>query len=84
MANRHQPFRQHHVTRALKAAHAAGVANPSVTFHTPDGGKIVISGKSDATAVRKPATAVVVRKPVAAVVTRKPAAAAVLKPRGRR
>jgi hypothetical protein len=43
MANRAQPFRQHHIARALKAAAAAGAPNPTVEFHTPDGGKIVVS-----------------------------------------
>jgi hypothetical protein len=31
MANRPQAFRQHHVTRALKAAAAAGMQDPAVT-----------------------------------------------------
>jgi hypothetical protein len=47
MANRAQPFKTHHVVRALKAAAAAGVAHPSIEFHSPDGGKIVIGGIKD-------------------------------------
>jgi hypothetical protein len=42
MANRSQPFRHHHVVRALRAAAAAGAPNPSVEFHSADGGKIIV------------------------------------------
>jgi len=40
--NKTQPFRQHHLTRALKAATAAGVHNPMVEVHLPTGAKIVV------------------------------------------
>jgi hypothetical protein len=76
--NKTQPFRQHLAARALRAAAAAGVPNPTVEFHSADGGKIVIGGagaKPAAVVTRKPAAAV--RKPVAAV--RKPAVAAVVR-----
>jgi len=54
--NKAQPFKQHHVTRALRAAMAAGVPNPTVEFHSPDGGKIVVGagGKPTASVVLKP------------------------------
>jgi hypothetical protein len=56
MANKAQPFRQHHITRALRGAVAAGVPNPTVEFHTPDGGKIVVGagGKPAASAAVAP------------------------------
>jgi hypothetical protein len=42
MPNKVQPFRQHLVARGLRAAMAAGIPNPTVEFHSPDGGKIVV------------------------------------------
>jgi len=61
MANREQPFRQHHVTRALKAAAAAGVANPSVRIRTPGGTEYHIGG--EVTAPKKHTTAAVAKPP---------------------
>jgi hypothetical protein len=63
VANKTQPFRQFHVTRALRGAVAAGLRDPHVELH-PDG-KIVVgaSGAPDTPVVRKPAAAVVL-KPV--------------------
>jgi hypothetical protein len=41
--NRPQPFRQHHVTKALRGAAAAGMKNPSVEVRLlPGGASIVI------------------------------------------
>jgi hypothetical protein len=57
MANRSQPFRQHHIARALRAASAAGMQNPTVEVRLPTGATIVIGGaggKSAAAAVLKP------------------------------
>jgi len=45
--NKAQPFRQHQITRALKAAAAAGVPDPSVQVHCPDGTVFTIGSKSD-------------------------------------
>ena len=45
MANRGQPFRQHHVTRALRGAVAAGMSNPTVQVRLAnDGGATIIIG----------------------------------------
>src|SRR5262249_47516872 len=60
MANKTQPFRSHHITRALRAAVAAGVPNPTVEFHSPDGGKIIVGGKP----VVKAAVRAVVKAPL--------------------
>jgi hypothetical protein len=42
MANQPQLFRQHLITRALRAATKAGVVNPSCTVQLPDGVTLVI------------------------------------------
>jgi hypothetical protein len=49
MVNKPQPFRQHHITRALRGAEAAGMRNPTVEVHLlPTGAKITVgSGKPD-------------------------------------
>jgi hypothetical protein len=50
--NKVQPFRQHHITRALKAASAAGMRDPTVTVQLlPAGATITIGsgGKPGAT-----------------------------------
>ena len=44
MANQPQPFRQHHLTRALRAAKAAGMDNPSVKVRLPSGVEFHIGG----------------------------------------
>ena len=44
MANREQAFRQHQLTRALKAAQAAGGANPHVRVVLPNGTQLFLSG----------------------------------------
>jgi hypothetical protein len=56
MANRQQPFKSHHITRALKAAIAAGSPDPKVEFHAPDGSRIVVGAgsKSVTPAISKP------------------------------
>jgi hypothetical protein len=63
MANRKQPFRQHLAARGLRAALAAGVPNPSVEFHTPDGGKIVVGSAGGRPAVAAPPRPAVASKP---------------------
>src|SRR5262245_65418826 len=45
MANTPQPFRQHHLTRALRAAKAAGMDNPSVKVRLPSGVEFHIGGE---------------------------------------
>jgi hypothetical protein len=55
VANQPQAFRQHHLTRALKAAAAAGTRNPTVTVTLPTGATITIgSGKPDAGKASRP------------------------------
>lgn len=44
MANKAQPFLQHHVARALRGAVAAGVSNPSVEVRLPSGASITVGG----------------------------------------
>lgn len=44
MANRDQGFRQHQLTRALRAARAAGVANPNVRISLPNGTQLFVGG----------------------------------------
>jgi len=54
--NKAQPFRQHHITRALKAASAAGMRDPTVTVQLlPAGATITIgSGKPGASVSTTP------------------------------
>jgi hypothetical protein len=67
MANRPQNFKIHDVRRAIRAARAEGVPNPSVEFHSPDGGKIVVrTGALPAAAVAKPVAKVRTRPVVPA------------------
>jgi hypothetical protein len=57
--NKTQAFRQHHIVRALKAASAAGMHNPTVTVQLlPAGASITISGggKPGASVSTTPAT----------------------------
>ena len=44
MANTPQTFRQHQITRALKAAAAAGVKDPHVKIHLPNGTVFHVGG----------------------------------------
>ena len=44
MANASQPFRQHHITRALRGASAAGIKDPHVRITLPGGGELHVSG----------------------------------------
>jgi hypothetical protein len=46
MANKAQPFRQFHITRALKAAEAAGMRNPTCTVSLPNGTTIAIASEA--------------------------------------
>jgi hypothetical protein len=57
MTNQNQPFRQHHVTRLLRGAAAAGMHDPTVTVTLqPTGATITIgSGKADKLAIPKQA-----------------------------
>jgi hypothetical protein len=73
MANKtqHPAFRQHLAARGLRAAIAAGVERPTVEFHSPDGGKIVVGAGDKPAAVRKPVVAAV-RRPVTAAPLKPP------------
>jgi hypothetical protein len=42
--NKNQPFRQHHLTRALRAARDAGMTNPRVEVRLPGGAQLFVSG----------------------------------------
>jgi hypothetical protein len=44
MPNKLQPFRSHHIARALRGAAAAGFTNPSIEVRLPTGATIVIAG----------------------------------------
>jgi hypothetical protein len=48
VANKSQPFRVHHVARALKGAVAAGIKNPSVSVTLPNGTTIAIGAGGNA------------------------------------
>ena len=65
MANREQAFRQHQLTRALKAAQAAGGVNPHVRVVLPNGTQLFLSGGEVAAPVPKVRgkTAAAVRDP---------------------
>jgi len=52
--NKAQPFRQHHITRALRAAAAAGAPNPTCTIRCSDGTVFTISSKPDDAAIPPP------------------------------
>jgi hypothetical protein len=45
--NKTQPFRQHHITRALKAASAAGMHNPTLTVQLLPTGATITIGSAD-------------------------------------
>jgi hypothetical protein len=69
MPNVPQPFKQHHLARALRAASSAGVPDPAVCVELPNGTKFHVgaaAGMPRAAASRgapgKPAVAI--RKPV--------------------
>jgi hypothetical protein len=53
VANQPQPFRQHHLTRALRAAKAAGMDNPSVKVRLPSGVEFHIGGEVTAPKPKK-------------------------------
>jgi hypothetical protein len=56
MANQPQAFRQHHVTRALRAAAAAGMRDPTVTVTLlPTGATITVGSGKPAAPDRPPA-----------------------------
>jgi len=55
MAGSKQLFRQHHVTRAVKGAVAAGMSNPTVQVRLTDGAAtITIAGGKKAAPQRAP------------------------------
>jgi propanediol dehydratase large subunit len=64
MANQPNQFKHRDIVRAFKAAEAAGVPNPSVQVHCPNGTVITIDSKPEAAAavipkpgkVRQPAS----------------------------
>jgi hypothetical protein len=47
VANKAQEFKQHHITRGLKAALAAGVQNPSVSVRMPNGAVLSVGAGPD-------------------------------------
>jgi hypothetical protein len=54
MPNKSQLFRQHHVTRAVRGAVAAGMLNPRVEVRlTADGATIAVVGGKPKTKVRQ-------------------------------
>jgi hypothetical protein len=57
MAGRPQQFKHRDVTRAVRAASAAGVHASEVKVVLPTGATIIISGKPDAVAAVKPGKA---------------------------
>jgi hypothetical protein len=63
MANRSQPFRQHHLARALRAARDAGVTNPRVEVRLPGGAQLFVGGGEVKAAPKKHTTAAVARPP---------------------
>jgi hypothetical protein len=63
MPNRAQKFRMHEVRRGLLAAKAAGVADPIVRVHCPDGTVFAIGSAGDKpTAPDRPVPAAAPRK----------------------
>ena len=60
--NKVQPFRQHHISRALKGAVDAGVTNPRVEVRLPGGAQLFVSG-GEVTAPKKHTTAAVAKPP---------------------
>ena len=58
MPNRPQPFRQHHVRRALKAASDAGVPDPAVCIRLPGGAELTVGAGA---AVGRPTAAAIVK-----------------------
>jgi hypothetical protein len=48
MANKPQPFRQHHITRALRAYAAAGRPEATVEVRLPSGATITVGSRPDA------------------------------------
>lgn len=57
MPNKPQPFRAHHIARALRGAAAAGMTHPSVEVRLPTGATIAIgwSGGNKDSGLKKPA-----------------------------
>ena len=52
VANQPQQFKHHQIVRAFRAAEAAGVRNPSVEVHMPNGTTLVIGGGKPAASNR--------------------------------
>jgi hypothetical protein len=61
MANRPRDFRHHDVVRAIRAAHAAGIASPSVRIKVPSGTEYFVGG--EVTAPKKHTIAAVAKPP---------------------
>ena len=71
MANQPGAFRQHHVTKLLKAAAAAGVPNPSVEVHLlPSGAKLVVGRGKDTAVPTRPVVAKALVRPTQVAATR--------------
>jgi hypothetical protein len=64
MANQSQPFRQHHVTRLLKAQSDAGVRDPFVKIRLPNGTEYHVGTGQQPDAVLKPGKTSSSKKPV--------------------
>jgi len=62
MAGRPSNFRMHDVRRAIRAARAEGLANPSVRIKTPGGTEYFVGG--EVTAPKKHTTAAVAKPPL--------------------
>ena len=62
MANRPANFKLHDVRRAIRAARAEGMTNPSVRIRTPGGTEFYVSG-GEVTASKKHTTAAVAKPP---------------------
>jgi hypothetical protein len=52
MGNQPQPFKTHHIARALRGAAAAGMRNPTVEVRLPTGATIVVGGAGKLDAAR--------------------------------
>jgi hypothetical protein len=57
MVNKVQPFRQHHISRALKAAAAAGMTRPRLELKLPGGGVMVIGDDGEPAGSKAPGPA---------------------------
>ena len=75
MANTSQHFRQHQITRVLKAAKAAGMKDPHVKVHLPNGTVLHVGGGGEVPEAppKKPARAAGRKRPVSSGGAARPA-----------